>query len=343
MKNSTKILSLLFTIIPFLSICFAFQDTHSTEVEFLTQKGIFSAEHKNFAPTKNLNRAEASKILVKALDLKFDTNLTKNCFHDVKTEWFAESVCALKQKNIPNSIFSEELFQPQKQISPHEFWTILTYLKPKISNQKQNFHRILARSNLSRINTAIIVYYTLFTETPDTFNIDFLKNSRAQIGLVNYYDSKYYSGGYPPKERGSCTDVIWQALKPLGYDFKKTIDRDVIKNPNIYGNKPDPNIDFRRVRVLRKFLERKAESLSIEIKPNATTTQKTWLPGDIVTYAQIPGGSWHIAVISDKKRTDGIPLIIHNYARGVVENDLLLDWPAKITGHYRLKTENLLK
>jgi len=43
----------------------------------------------------------------------------------------------------------------------------------------------------------------------------------------------------------------------------------------------------------------------------------------------------HIAIVSDKRRPDGVPYIIHNSGPTPRESDDLLDWPSPITGHYR--------
>lgn len=162
--------------------------------------------------------------------------------------------------------------------------------------------------------------------------------ARSQIGVVTEYDTSYYNEAYPPENKGACADVIWRAFMDLGWDFKKIIDEDMKKYSDKYPDNPipDQNINFRRVRNIKIFLEKNAQSLDTKVLPNDFENLKNWQAGDIVTFAQIPGGLWHIAVISDLRRDDGVPLIIHNYGRGVKENDYLLDWPTEITGHYRI-------
>lgn len=158
--------------------------------------------------------------------------------------------------------------------------------------------------------------------------------AREQIGVVIKYDTAYYSGGYPPADRGACTDVIEGALRASGYDLKGKIDADMQSHPERYSHDSDPNINYRRVRNVKVFLDYYAESFTL--KTDAENIGE-WQPGDIVTYDQIPGSLWHIAIISDKKNSDDVPLLIHNYSRGVVEDDKLLTWPAPISGHYRLR------
>ncbi len=166
---------------------------------------------------------------------------------------------------------------------------------------------------------------------------DLVKSARAQIGVVTSYDTKYYAAAFPPADRGSCADVIWRALKSSGYDFKALIDKDMRNSPQAYKKTPAPdrNINFRRVENIRIFLQRKAQSLTTRIIPGDLKNLKEWQAGDIVTYAQMPGGLWHVAIISDRRRADGVPLLIHNYGLGVREDDYILRWPAAITGHFR--------
>lgn len=155
-----------------------------------------------------------------------------------------------------------------------------------------------------------------------------VESARNQIGIVTKYDNQYYNGGYPPEGRGACTDVIERALMDQGYDLKNKIDEDMLNFPEEYPYKSDPNINYRRVVNLKIFFDRYFEKIDLD---------QDWKPGDIVTYDQIYGGLWHIAILSDKKNKDGIPLLIHNYGRGVVEDDFLFKWPAAIIGHYRVK------
>ncbi|MFH1621031.1 MAG: DUF1287 domain-containing protein [Patescibacteria group bacterium] len=170
----------------------------------------------------------------------------------------------------------------------------------------------------------------------------FVDSARKQIGVVTRYDTGYYQGAYPPSGSGACTDVIEVALRENGYDLKAKIDQDMEKYPERYPQPSDPNINFRHVVNVKTFLDRNAEKLS-----TCTTgdcfKQSLWQPGDIVTFDQIPGSLWHIAIVSNKTKRDAknaavkIQFLIHNYGRGVVEDDYLLDWPAPISGHYRIK------
>lgn len=165
-----------------------------------------------------------------------------------------------------------------------------------------------------------------------------VKSAKKQIGVVTKYDTSYYQGGYPPEDRGACTDVIERALRDNDYMLKEMLDKDMLKNPDKYFNDYDSNINFRRVKNLKVFLDRNADTLSICTSMECFS-QDLWQAGDIVTYEQIPGGLWHVAIVSNKVRLKGtaaIPYLIHNHGYGVLENELLLSWPAPISGHYRV-------
>jgi uncharacterized protein len=71
-------------------------------------------------------------------------------------------------------------------------------------------------------------------------------------------------------------------------------------------------------------------------------TRKGWalgkaapfLPGDIVSW-DLPGSLTHIGIVSDRKNSAGVPLILHNIGPAASEADCLNAWP--ITGHFRVR------
>lgn len=168
---------------------------------------------------------------------------------------------------------------------------------------------------------------------------DIVENARRQIGVVKSYDTSYYSGGYPPDNTGACSDVLWRALEGTGYDFKAMLDTDMTENQDAYPTKFDTNINFRRTQNILPYLERHAQSFTTKVIPNNLDNLKEWQGGDIVTFAQIPGGLWHVAIVSDKRQRNGVPYLIHNHGQGTVEDKLLTWWPTAITGHFRFLGE----
>jgi len=163
--------------------------------------------------------------------------------------------------------------------------------------------------------------------------------ARRQIGVTVYYSPKYarlkYPGGDVPRNRGVCTDVVVRALRDaFGMDLQKLVREDMDKAfsayPKIWGLKnPDSNIDHRRVPNLMTYFKRGGFSIA----PTKKTSD--YLPGDLVTC--LVGKRPHIMVVSDRKNSDGVPLVIHNIGAGVQEEDRLFDFT--ITGHFRVKPE----
>lgn len=169
--------------------------------------------------------------------------------------------------------------------------------------------------------------------------LDFVAGARREVQRHTRYDAGYYAGGYPPEGRGACTDVIAWAFREAGYDLKKMVDEDIRRAPAAYGETgkhPDPNIDFRRVANLIVFFRRHAQELTTVVRPGDQENLTQWQPGDIVVF----GPPYeHIGIISDKRRPDGVPYLIHNAAPVATEGDFLLRWPSRITHHFRYPGE----
>src|SRR3989344_8522608 len=156
---------------------------------------------------------------------------------------------------------------------------------------------------------------------------DLVKSAKNQIGVVTKYDTSYFdNGGFPPQDSGACADIVWRTFQDAGYDIKTLLETDIKNFPNKYNENfiADSNINFRRTENLRAFLNNNAQILTNNIEPWNIENLVQWQGGDIVTFAQIPGRLWHVAIVSDKRRVDGVPLLIHNHGLGVVENDYLL-------------------
>lgn len=167
---------------------------------------------------------------------------------------------------------------------------------------------------------------------------DILEGARKDAENKPNYRSAYYSGGYPPDNEGVCTDVIWRAFKNAGYNLKDMVDKDIRKNMGAYprvGTRPDPNIDFRRVPNLESFFKRNAAVLTTELISNDVENLKDWQGGDIVVFGKPLD---HIGIVSDIRREDGIPYMVHNAGPYTKEEDAILYWHeniSDISGHYR--------
>ena len=189
-----------------------------------------------------------------------------------------------------------------------------------------------------RAITAVILFLTLLAcgqEIATTKGEKLADAAKKQIGVTTTYDPAYvglkYPGGDVPKDRGVCTDVAIRALREMGFDLQKLVHEDMKKNFSKYPRRwslkrPDKNIDHRRVPNLRTYFERRGIALKV------SKDKTKYLAGDLVT-CTVAGNRPHIMIVSDKKNSDGTPLIIHNIGGGAAENDDLFTYP--ITGHYR--------
>jgi uncharacterized protein YijF (DUF1287 family) len=153
---------------------------------------------------------------------------------------------------------------------------------------------------------------------------DIMLGARKFVESNPAYKSDYIVGGYPPEGTGVCTDVVAKGFENAGYNLKDMVDKDIAENLSKYTTikEPDPNIDYRRVKNLKIFFDRKAQSL-----PTSFDNPADWQAGDIVVFTT------HIAVCSDRRNKDGIPYIIHHDTGGAREANNIHDMP--IVGHYR--------
>lgn len=172
-------------------------------------------------------------------------------------------------------------------------------------------------------------------QVPDA--LDFVAGARQEAERKTIYDASYYSIGYPPEGRGACTDLVWRAFRQGGYDLHAMVDEDIRLAPDVYGatgQHPDSAIDYRRVQNLQIFFKRHGQVLTTAIKPGEKTNLMQWQPGDIVVFA-LP--LEHIAIISDQRRRDGVPYIIHNAGPYASEGNYLQSWPSPIIYHFRFE------
>ncbi len=165
----------------------------------------------------------------------------------------------------------------------------------------------------------------------------FVVSARSQIGVTTQYDGTYrtlaYPGGDVPKETGVCCDVIVRALREQDIDLQRLVHEDMTRSFNAYPQnwglkKPDSNIDHRRVPNLACFFQRAGWAIE------SGTQAADYVPGDIVTW-KLANGLPHIGLVSDRKTSTGIPLMIHNIGAGTKEEDVLFRFT--ITGHFRPK------
>jgi len=167
----------------------------------------------------------------------------------------------------------------------------------------------------------------------------FYSSALAQVGVVNSYDFSnwyYWSWWYPPENIGVCSDVIWRAFREINIDFKDLLDTDIKQNNGLYNTNFDSNINFRRVKNIDTFFERKSRKLTNKLIPGDINNLKEWQVWDIVIFDKmLTSNLWHIGIISNKRWDDWVPYMIDNHGYWVNIRITPLDWSTKIIGHYR--------
>ena len=156
---------------------------------------------------------------------------------------------------------------------------------------------------------------------------DILFGVRDYIDDKPKYKSVYYAGGYPTDEYGVCTDVVAQGFLHAGYDLMQLVNQDILVHPMDYDiDKPDINIDFRRVRNLYVYFQNTAVSLTTDI-----SKIEEWQGGDVVVFKN------HIGIVSDRRNARGIPYIIHHGSPSQIgyEQDIL-EGRNDVIGHFRV-------
>ncbi len=156
---------------------------------------------------------------------------------------------------------------------------------------------------------------------------DILQGALGYVATQPKYESRYYADGYPDDGYGVCTDVVAFACKGAGYDLMELVAADVAANPEAYAiEAPDPAIDFRRVKNLRVYFPRNAETLT-----NDLSDVEAWQGGDIVVFED------HIGVVSDRRNARGVPYVIHHDGpfQTAFEQDIL-ESRGDLVGHYRI-------
>lgn len=201
-----------------------------------------------------------------------------------------------------------------------------------------DYYNLIPKEYYKASDFGIKTVYSKFDYDRDNIDdySDFVLGARKDANNHPTYVSKYYDDSYPPDNEGVCTDTIWRAFKNAGYSLRDMVDNDIKNNSDDYPDiqNRDKNIDFRRVNNLNIFFSKYAISLTIDYNDI-----DKWQPGDIVIFEDK-----HIGMISDRRNSDGIPYVIHNYGQPVREEDFLTK--SDITAHYRfdatLIDENIL-
>ena len=165
-----------------------------------------------------------------------------------------------------------------------------------------------------------------------------LAHSRDTIVFdPSYYKISYPNGDVAPR-KGAAADVIIRCYRKLGIDLQKEVHEDMANHFRLYPQlwaalAPDTNIDHRRVANLRRFFERKGQSLTPSRDP------ADYQPGDIVIWS-LANAEAHIGiVVPGSGNRAGEAWVVHNMGAGMKWENVLFDY--KIEGHFRYPAPNI--
>ena len=180
-------------------------------------------------------------------------------------------------------------------------------------------------------------FYACTQAAPKSKQDLIMDHAKWQVTQDVIYDGSYRQISYPngdvPANIGVCTDVIIRSFRAVGIDLQVLIYEDVKTNLDYYypylsrrGTAvADHNIDHRRVRIIRKFLDKNYPES--RLKPS-----DGYLPGDLIVW-----GNWHIGILIDEKvpgtnRYYGV----HNMGLGPQKEDFYYS-EGRPLDHYRFR------
>jgi uncharacterized protein YijF (DUF1287 family) len=166
--------------------------------------------------------------------------------------------------------------------------------------------------------------------------LDILAGAKKLLFNHAKYIERYVSIGYPngdvPRSEGVCSDTVIRALRNAGIDLQKEIHEDILRAPKAYPmvEKIDASINHRRVRTLLPWFIRHWKTL-----PKGTP----YRPGDVVFFDTFPQreGPDHLGVVSDRKGTSDLPVVINNWTDGTVDAEMDLLPSIPVTHHFRVR------
>ncbi len=160
--------------------------------------------------------------------------------------------------------------------------------------------------------------------------LDVLIGARKTVHNADAYTEGYITMKYPmgdvPREVGVCTDVIVRAVRNAGVDLQQALYEDILRARAAYPmikERPDPQIDQRRVATLLPYFKRHWERHTAKLDDPADPLR----PGDVLFMDTFPSrsGPDHVGIVSDTIGPAGLPMVINNWTNGTVtaEMDLL--------------------
>lgn len=165
-----------------------------------------------------------------------------------------------------------------------------------------------------------------------------LRYSRSEV----IYDPAYFKIAYPagdiPRDKGVAADLLVRCYRKIDVDLQELIHEDIRDHFRLYpqlwaADRPDENIDHRRVPNLQRFFSRKGEILT------TSRDASQYHPGDIVVWA-MANAETHVGIVvpGPQGAPGSTPWVVHHPPGGGVKwEDALFDY--QILGHFRYPAE----
>lgn len=125
-KNLRKfVVAVMVSTLPMNAFAVSFSDVDTNHpyysaIVHLSDEGVINGyEDGSFQPEKEINRAELVKVLVEGLGFTPDPTVHKNCFPDVREEWFASYVCFAKENKWIEG-YPDKFFHPGRSVNRAE-------------------------------------------------------------------------------------------------------------------------------------------------------------------------------------------------------------------------------
>ena len=166
---------------------------------------------------------------------------------------------------------------------------------------------------------SLLLFTCLAWAAPD---LKMVRAARQHLGDV--YTADYFSGGFPPKGKSACVDVLVTACRARGLNLRQLIQDDA--GCGEYPYLRDRDIDQRWAPNLRVWFRRHARTLPVG---------KSYEPGDLVFWSLTNDGvADHCGVLADTRGPSGKWEVIHQFPPTCSQEDCLGRWT--VVGHYRI-------
>ena len=90
---------------------------YESSIKYLKNKSIIKGYSDGaFKPNDTLNRAEMLKIIMEGYFSDDELDVGRNCFKDVKAQWFAQYICDAKEKGVVKG-YANGFFRPSREVN----------------------------------------------------------------------------------------------------------------------------------------------------------------------------------------------------------------------------------